>query len=158
MRLELRRDVGSAAIGAPPVPRRGGVVLGQGVGARYDIAADALVEQVLDRPSCAVGAASTLDYHGFCAGTRAGHAGGTFDPGCLWRVCQFRSLFLRSLEGREERHHWKPDGGKAALNIESFLAWLPADVRRELKSCSAGWERQARDALQAAIADVEAVR
>jgi hypothetical protein len=73
-------------------------------------------------------------------------------------VLAISAAVLRSLEGRAERHHWKPEGGKAALNTEAFLAWLPADTRRQLKSWSTGWERPARDALQAAIAAVEAVR
>lgn len=65
---------------------------------------------------------------------------------------------LRSLGGSGECHYWKPDGGKSTLNVSSFLQWLPADIRRDLRSWSIGWEGPAGAALQAAIVAVDGVR
>jgi hypothetical protein len=73
-------------------------------------------------------------------------------------VLAIAAAALRSLEGSGERHMWTPEGGKSVLNIASFLAWLPADIQRQLKSWSTGWERPAGYALQAAIAAVEGSR
>jgi len=72
-------------------------------------------------------------------------------------VLAIAAVALHSLEGSSERYTWKPDGGEAALNIASFLAWLPTDTRRQLKFWSTGWERPAGDSLQAAIAAVDCV-
>jgi hypothetical protein len=73
-------------------------------------------------------------------------------------VLAIAAAVLRSIEGSGGCHLWQPEGGKSALNVTSFLAWLPADTRRQLKSWSTGWERPAGQALQAAIAAVEGVR
>jgi len=73
-------------------------------------------------------------------------------------VLAISAAALRSLGGGGEGHMWRPDGGASVLNIASFLAWLPADIRRQLKSWSTGWEPPAGQALQAAIAAVDVVR
>ena len=73
-------------------------------------------------------------------------------------VLAIAAAALRSLGGGRDRHVWNPDSGKCVLNIPSFLAWLPADVRRQLKSWATGWEPLAGGALQAAIAAVDGVR
>ena len=73
-------------------------------------------------------------------------------------VLAISAAALRSLEGGGETHMWDADRGKSPLNISSFLAWLPADIRRQLKSWSTGWEHAAGQALQAAIAAVDGVR
>ncbi len=73
-------------------------------------------------------------------------------------VLAISAAALRSLGGSGEGHMWRPDGGKSVLNVASFLAWLPAEIRRQLKSWSTGWEPLAGGALQAAIAVVDGVR
>jgi hypothetical protein len=72
-------------------------------------------------------------------------------------VLAIAAAALRSLEGRGERHHRRPHGGKAIMDASSFVGWLPASTRRWLRSRSASWERPAGDALQAVIAAVEHV-
>jgi hypothetical protein len=73
-------------------------------------------------------------------------------------VLAIAAAALRSLGGAGEVHMWRPDGGASELNITTFLAWLPADIRRQLKSWATGWEPLAGRALQAAIAVVDGVR
>ncbi|MBW4092375.1 MAG: hypothetical protein HIU82_14900 [Proteobacteria bacterium] len=70
-------------------------------------------------------------------------------------VLAIAAAALRSLEGRGQRHHWRPDGDKVRMDMSSFVAWLPAGIRRWLGSRSATWEPPAGDAVRTVIAAVE---
>ncbi len=72
--------------------------------------------------------------------------------GAAYGVLAIAAAVLRSLDHRAERHHWCPDGVKAALDMSSFVAWLPAETGRWLRSRSAAWDQRADDADRAVIA------
>jgi hypothetical protein len=69
-------------------------------------------------------------------------------------VLAIAAAALRSLEGSRERHHWRPNGDKALMDMSSFVAWLPAGIRRWFGARSATWERPAGDAVRTVIAAV----
>jgi hypothetical protein len=63
---------------------------------------------------------------------------------------------LSSLEGGKQCHHWRPDGGSTVvMDAASLMAWLPAAIRRWLRSRATQWERPAGEALRSVIAAVE---
>lgn len=73
-------------------------------------------------------------------------------------VLAIAAAMLRSLEGGSgPRHHWRPDGLTSIMNASSFVAWLPADERRRLRSWATTWERPAGDALGTVLAMAEGV-
>jgi hypothetical protein len=58
----------------------------------------------------------------------------TLSTRAAYGVLAIAAATLRSLGRGRDHHVWNPDSGKCELNIASFLAWLPADVRRRLQS------------------------